>query len=264
MSQLEDDFDAWNESDILDDLLDAEIILKKMNKNEKKMSEIKKKKISKAKALEFPPTPAELKQLEEKIKDTLTSETIVVKEIKADQKPLKKTLELEVSKGIGGTMTLVPKIKDAKELILSMCEDIGLIPRRGDIMVYAKNGALNPYITKSGYAQLAANKKISTKPKIDKMKLNYPYFALVYCETTDQQGITHGDFGACDSGETGKGEKPFNQILGTATTRARNRALNIATRVHNPSFEELDERSEEFKGAIDITMLQDDTIKEGK
>lgn len=70
-------------SEYYDDQMDGHIFGQLMEEgytmSEKKPIKKKKKKISKAKALEFPPTPKELEELIKKIKETPTSEMKVVK-----------------------------------------------------------------------------------------------------------------------------------------------------------------------------------------
>lgn len=159
------------------------------------------------------------------------------------------------------TKSLVAGYTDAKQLIEAVAEDMGLIPRRGDVMVYINRGQMKPYITKSGYSRMAVQRNISTKVEIIQTKANPPYFAMVKVTAVLPNGQSHEEFGQCDSSEPGKQNKPFTQILAMAITRGRNRALNIATSSDACSYEEFAENDEIAQRSIDITAIQNEVLK---
>lgn len=143
--------------------------------------------------------------------------------------------------------------KDPMKLALSFQERFGVKIENGDLMVYkTPDGSLKPYVTAQGCGKIAMAQKISTEPKIIEMKRNHPYFVTVQC-TARRGGVEAVEIATCDSTEPGKDNKPFNQILAMAITRARNRAVKFLS--SGPGvFEEFAESDPEHK-AIDITEL---------
>jgi len=130
----------------------------------------------------------------------------------------------------------------------------GYRPERGHLMVMERNGILTPYITKSGWSQIANSKKISTKIAVEKIGKGY---AFMKCTAVLPDGTSHEAIGYSDTTEPGKENQ--SKCLAMAQTRARNKALEYATETTECSWEEV-ESPEMAKRSRDITEMVQETL----
>ena len=103
-----------------------------------------------------------------------------------------------------------------------------------------------PYITKSGLLRLSHVQKIKAViPK--RVEINYEeQWAHYECVVTTADGRVYKDEGFCSKRE---GKRRMQDVIGTAITRARNRALGAATAIPYCTVEEMPEG---VKGMIDV------------
>jgi hypothetical protein len=161
---------------------------------------------------------------------------------------MSKDLILKESKQGNVTSMVIAATPEA--IMRAFAEKYSLILETGDVMLIGTN----PYITKSGLLRLSHIQKLkSVIPK--RVEINYEKgWAHYECIVTTADDRVYKDEGFCDMKE---GKRRMQDVIGTAITRARNRALAAATAVPNCTFEELPE--EVKKKAIDITeFLEED------
>ena len=104
-----------------------------------------------------------------------------------------------------------------------------------------------PYITKSGLLRLSHVQKCKTViPK--RVEVDYEKgFAHYECIVTTADDRVYKDEGYCDVKE---GKRRMQDVIGTAITRARNRALGAATAIPYCTVEEVPEEMQ--KKMIDV------------
>ena len=160
---------------------------------------------------------------------------------------MSKDLILKESKQGNVTSMVIAATPEA--IMRAFAEKYSLILETGDVMLIGTN----PYITKSGLLRLSHIQKLkSVIPK--RVEINYEKgWAHYECIVTTADDRVYKDEGFCDMKE---GKRRMQDVIGTAMTRARNRALAAATAVPNCTFEELPE--EVKKKAIDITEFMEE------
>ena len=131
-------------------------------------------------------------------------------------------------------------------IMRAFAEKYSLVLETGDVMLIGKN----PYITKTGLLRLSHVQKIkSVIPK--RVEIDYEKgYAHYECIVTTADDRVYKDEGYCDMKE---GKRRMQDVIGTAITRARNRALIAATAAPSCAYEELPEDVK--KNAIDITEV---------
>ena len=131
-------------------------------------------------------------------------------------------------------------------IMRAFAEKYSLVLETGDVMLIGKN----PYITKTGLLRLSHVQKIkSVIPKRVEIDCEKGY-AHYECIVTTADDRVYKDEGYCDMKE---GKRRMQDVIGTAITRARNRALIAATAAPSCAYEELPEDVK--KNAIDITEV---------
>ena len=160
---------------------------------------------------------------------------------------MSKDLVLKESKQGNVTSMVIAATPEA--IMRAFADKYSLILETGDVMLIGTN----PYITKSGLLRLSHIQKLkSVIPK--RVEINYEKgWAHYECIVTTADDRVYKDEGFCDMKE---GKRRMQDVIGTAITRARNRALAAATAVPNCTFEELPE--EVKKKAIDITEFMEE------
>ena len=161
-----------------------------------------------------------------------------------------------VVKNNAGMTTLEYASNDARALIESVQEEMGMVPRSGDAMLFKGK----PFIKAGGLARMAVAQNISVEVETIKLKPVFPFLVMIKATAITEKGMRYEDFGVCMSDEPGKKSKTFTDILGTATTRARNRALRVATKLTNCTFEELS--TEDQKDARDVIIVESESEEE--
>jgi len=160
---------------------------------------------------------------------------------------MSKDLVLKESKQGNVTSMVIAATPEA--IMRAFADKYSLILETGDVMLIGTN----PYITKSGLLRLSHIQKLkSVIPK--RVEINYEKgWAHYECIVTTADDRVYKDEGFCDMKE---GKRRMQDVIGTAITRARNRALAAATAVPNCTFEELPEAVK--KKAIDITEFMEE------
>jgi hypothetical protein len=155
-------------------------------------------------------------------------------------------LKLVEKKMANGTYTMTYQATPT-QIMNAFANRYGLVLEVGDVMVIESK----PYITKSGLLRLSHIQKVkAVMPKI--IEVNYEKgYAHYECVVTTEDNRTYRDQGYCDRSEPGK--RNMHIIIGTALTRARNRAIAAATATPHCTYDELDDYSK--KKAIDITKI---------
>lgn len=134
------------------------------------------------------------------------------------------------------------------EIMRAFAERYALTLEVGDVMLLQGK----PYITKSGLLRLSHVHKLkSIMPK--RVEINYEQqWAHYECIVTTEDGRVYRDEGFCDKREGGK--RNMQAVIGTAITRARNRAIAAATAVPYCTAEELDVETQ--RKMVDITEAE--------
>jgi hypothetical protein len=119
-------------------------------------------------------------------------------------------------------------------IMRAFAEKYSLTLEVGDVMLLHGK----PYITKSGLLRLSHAQKIKAViPK--RVDVNYQEgYAHYECTVTTHDDRVYKDEGFC--GKEEKGKYLMKDIIGTAITRARNRALGAATSIPYCTTEEID------------------------
>ena len=143
-----------------------------------------------------------------------------------------------------GTVSSMTITSTPEQIMRAFAEKYSLVLETGDVMIIAGN----PYITKSGLLRLSHVQKIkSVIPK--RVEISYEQgWAHYECIVTTADDRVYKDEGFCDRKE---GKTRMQDVIGTAITRARNRAIAAATATPNCTYEELPEDVK--KAAIDVT-----------
>jgi hypothetical protein len=157
---------------------------------------------------------------------------LVEKKKKTSQK--KKSNALTMISKTSGTSVSMTFQATPSEIMRAFAEKYGLTLEVGDVMIIESK----PYITKSGLLRLSHIQKVKAViPK--RVHIDYDQgFAHYECTVTTSDDRVYKDEGFCAKSE---GKRNMQAVIGTAITRARNRALAAATGTPNCTYDEFDD-----------------------